>query len=78
MAPIRKKGIELNEILEAELTKPATIRGFCNQIDIVISTVGITRQKDGLAYMDVDYQANMNLLQEAQISGEKKSFTFPY
>ena len=34
--------------------------------------MGITRQKDGLAYMDVDYQANMNLLKEAQKSGVKK------
>jgi uncharacterized protein YbjT (DUF2867 family) len=34
--------------------------------------VGITRQKDGLTYMDVDYQANLNLLQEAKKSGVKK------
>jgi len=33
--------------------------------------VGITRQKDGLTYMDVDYQANMNLLEEAKKAGVK-------
>ena len=38
----------------------------------VISTVGITKQKDGLTYMDVDYQANLNLLEEAKKSGVKK------
>jgi len=57
------------EIKQAEVTKPETLRDICKGIDTVISTVGITRQKDGLTYMDVDYQANMNLLIEAQKSG---------
>lgn len=70
--PLKDKNIALNEIFEAELTKLDTIRGCCRQIDVVISTVGITRQKDGLTYMDVDYKANMNLLHEAIISGVKK------
>jgi len=70
----RLKGnfIGTNDILEAELTQPETIVGCCEKIDVVISTVGITKQKDGLTYMDVDYQANMNLWQEARISGVKK------
>lgn len=69
------KGLERNhqiEILEAEVTKPDSIQGCCKGVSIVISTVGITRQKDGLSYMDVDYQANLNLLEEAQKSGVKK------
>ncbi|WP_138434227.1 SDR family oxidoreductase [Winogradskyella algicola] len=57
------------EIKQAEVTKPGTLRDICKGIDTVISTVGITRQKDGLTYMDVDYQANMNLLTEAKKSG---------
>jgi len=57
------------EIKQAEVTKPDTLRDICKGIDIVISTVGITRQKDGLTYMDVDYQANMNLLHEAKKAG---------
>ncbi|MUU77681.1 SDR family oxidoreductase [Winogradskyella endarachnes] len=57
------------EIKQAEVTKPETLRDICKGIDTVISTVGITRQKDGLTYMDVDYQANMNLLEEAKKSG---------
>lgn len=60
------------EVLQAEITRPETIRDCCRDIDVVISTVGITRQKDGLTYMDVDYQANMNLLTQAKISGVKK------
>jgi len=61
-----------NELIQAELTRPDTIRNCCHKIDVVISTVGITRQKDGLTYMDVDYQANLNLLEEARASGVKK------
>jgi uncharacterized protein YbjT (DUF2867 family) len=62
----------IDEIREAEITKANTLNGICDDIDAVISSIGITRQKDGLTYMDVDYQANMNLLQEAQKSGVKK------
>ena len=69
---LKQKDIEANEVIKAELTKPASITESCKDIDVVISTVGITRQKDGLTYMDVDYQANMNLLDEAKKSGVKK------
>ena len=69
---LEQHDIKANEMLEAELTDPDSIRGCCKGIDIVISTVGITKQKDGLTYMDVDYQANMNLLKEALKSGVKK------
>ena len=60
------------EIVEAQITKPDNLKDVCKNIDIVISTVGITRQKDGLTYMDVDYQANANLIDEAKKSGVKK------
>lgn len=69
---LKEKNIEVNEIVKAELTQPDSIKGCCNNIDVVISTIGITRQKDGLTYMDVDYQVNMYLLREAQESGVKK------
>lgn len=60
------------EILNAELTNPDAIENSCRDIDTVVSTVGITKQKDGLNYMDVDFQANLNLLKEAERSGVKK------
>ncbi len=69
---LKEKNIEVSEIVEAEITKPESIKDCCKDIDVVISTVGITNQKDGLTYMDVDYQANMNLLEEAKKSGVKK------
>lgn len=69
---LKQNDIEVNEVLKAELTDPNSIRDCCKGIDVVISTVGITMQKDGLTYLDVDYQANMNLLKEAKKSGVKK------
>lgn len=69
---LEQKAIGADEVIKAEITSSGAISGCCKGIDVVISTVGITRQKDGLTYMDVDYQANMNLLEEAQKSGVKK------
>ena len=60
------------EIIPAEVTRPETIKGHFAGVDTVISTVGITRQRDGLTYMAVDYRANMNLLEEAKKAGVKK------
>lgn len=68
----RHTGIPADEILEAEVTQPDTLRGICAGADIVFSCVGITKQKEGLSYHDVDYQANMNLLKEAVDSGVKR------
>ena len=69
---LKLKGIKVNETIRAELTRPDSIVDCCENIDVVISTVGITKQKDGLSYMDVDYQANMNLLCQAKLSSVKK------
>lgn len=62
----------LLEIVHAEVTKLDSLNNICNDVDVVISSIGITRQKDGLTYMDVDYQANLNLLNQAKKSGVKK------
>ena len=69
---LKEKGVVANETLKAELTRPVSIQDCCRYIDVVISTVGITKQKDGLTYREVDYQANMNLLRQAKASGVKK------
>ncbi len=69
---LKQNNIEVTEIIQKEITQPDAIKDCCKNIDVVISTVGITRQKDDLTYMDVDYQANMNLLQEAKQYGVKK------
>lgn len=69
---LQKFSSKLLQIEKVEVTKPETLSGKFKDIDVVISTVGITRQKDNLTYMDVDYQANLNLLKEAQKAGVKK------
>ena len=56
---------KVDDIFVGEITRPKTLNGITQNIDWVISSVGITRQKDGLTYMDVDYQGNANLLNEA-------------
>ncbi len=67
---------KLNEYIDekftGEITNPNSLSGICKEIDIVFSSVGITKQKDGLTYMDVDYQGNVNLLEEAEKEGVKK------
>lgn len=61
-----------DEIFVGEVTKPETLQGLCDEIDIVFSSIGITRQRDGLNFMGVDYQGNKNLLDIAQQSSVKK------
>ncbi|MCP4439627.1 MAG: SDR family oxidoreductase [Aureispira sp.] len=65
-------GLHTTKIITAQITKPQDLEGCCEGIDIVISTVGITKQRDGVSYIDVDYQANLNLLEEAKKSAVKK------
>jgi len=62
----------LLEVVEAEVTQPDTLQGVCKGVHKVISTVGITQQKDGLTYEQVDYGANKNLLDEAMREGVQK------
>ena len=62
----------LLEVVEAEVTQPQALQGVCKGVSKVISTVGITQQKDGLTYEQVDYGANKNLLDEALREGVQK------
>lgn len=68
-ALVRKKSrgddLAADTIIEAEATSPETLHGTMTDIDLVVSALGITRQADGVGYWDVDYQANINLLDEA-------------
>jgi uncharacterized protein YbjT (DUF2867 family) len=59
----------IDETFIGEVTDTNSLSGICKDIDIVFSSIGITKQKDKLTYMDVDYQGNMNLLEEAKKAG---------
>jgi len=62
-------GLPANDLVQAQATDPLSLKGVMANTDLVISSLGITRQKDGLTYRDVDCQANLNLLQEALAAG---------
>ena len=62
----------VDEIVEGEVTEPESLTGVCEGVDAVFSSVGITKQKDGLSFRDVDYQGNKNLLHLALSAGVKK------
>ncbi|EAQ04137.1 hypothetical protein OB2597_08344 [Pseudooceanicola batsensis HTCC2597] len=59
-------------LVEAEVTRPETLRGIMDGMDLVVSSLGITRQADGLGYLEVDFQANLNLLREAETAGVRR------
>lgn len=61
-----------DEVVTAQVTEPKTLAHVCGGMDVVFSSIGITRQKDGLTFRDVDYQGNVNLLEAAQSAGVRK------
>jgi uncharacterized protein YbjT (DUF2867 family) len=65
----------IDDLFIGEVTNPESLKGLCKDIDFVISSVGITRQKDRLTYMDVDYQGNRNILNQA-INGNDAKFIY--
>jgi uncharacterized protein YbjT (DUF2867 family) len=62
----------VDEAFIGAMTDSVSLAGVCEGIDIVFSSIGITKQKDNLTYMDVDYQGNKNLLEEARKAGVSK------
>ena len=59
---------DVDDYFIGQITDAETLKDVAKNIDLVFTAVGITRQKDGLTYMDVDYQGNANLLHEAKKS----------
>lgn len=63
------EGLIADRLIVAEATWPESLKGCMQEVDLVVSALGITRQKERLGYWGVDYQANLNLLNEALDSG---------
>ncbi|MCB1307055.1 MAG: SDR family oxidoreductase [Leptospiraceae bacterium] len=61
-----------DEIVEARATEAGSVAGITRGMDYVFSSIGITRQRDGLTYRDVDLGANLNLLRDAGQTGVKR------
>jgi uncharacterized protein YbjT (DUF2867 family) len=64
---------EVDDVFVGQVTRPETLAGLTNDgIDLVFSSIGISRQRDGLTFEQVDYQANRNLLDLCAGSGVRK------
>ncbi|MCR5701142.1 MAG: SDR family oxidoreductase [Lachnospiraceae bacterium] len=61
--------------IKVDVTKPETLKGVCDGADAVITTVGLTKGSATVTNYDIDYQGNLNLLNEAKAAGVK-NFTY--
>jgi len=66
---VRAPGVE--PVL-ARATEAPELSGVMEGVDVVISALGITRQRNGLTYDQVDFGANANLLREAERAGVER------
>ncbi len=57
------------DVFVGQVTEPATLTGVTDGIEVVFSALGITRQRDGVTYLDVDYRGNLALLRLAERTG---------
>jgi uncharacterized protein YbjT (DUF2867 family) len=53
---------DVDDVFVGELTRPETLGGLMDGIDVVFSSVGISRQRDRLSFEQVDYQCNHTLI----------------
>ena len=65
-------GAEVDEIIMADLLRPETLRGICQNIEYIITCFGVPT--GGRTQSDSDYHLHQHLLQDAQISTELKKF----
>ena len=54
---------------EIDVTNPDTLKGLCDGADVVISTVGLTKTSATVTNYEIDYQGNVNILNEAKKAG---------
>ncbi len=57
--------------VKMDATKPETLKGLCAGADVVITTMGVTGSSTKVTNYDIDYQGNLNLLNEAKASKAK-------
>ena len=55
-----------------DATDAETMKGICDGVDIVITTMGLTTSSVKFTAYDIDYQGNLNLYNEAVKAGVKK------
>ncbi len=57
--------------LQMDMTDKEKVKGCLEGIEVVITTVGLTKASPTVTAFDIDYGANLNLLEEAQRAGVK-------
>ena len=57
--------------LKVDMSKRENLKGVCDGVDVVVTTVGLTKASETLTPEDIDYGANKNLLDEAIEAGVK-------
>ncbi|ASQ90453.1 3-beta hydroxysteroid dehydrogenase [Prosthecochloris sp. GSB1] len=62
----------VDEVISGDATRPETIRGLCEGMDIVFSSLGMTRPDFRHSSFDVDYMGNRRILDMALETGVKK------
>lgn len=60
-----------------DVTDKNALKGICNGADAVITTVGLTKTSATLTNYDIDYNGNLNLLNEAKAAGVKNFVYIP-
>lgn len=55
-----------------DATNPETLKGICDGIDTVITTMGLTTSSTRFTAYDIDYQGNLNLYNEAKKANVRK------
>ena len=65
----REAGIE---VFTGQATRPETLTGLCDGVDVVISALGVRSLKRAPTPLEVDYQANVNILRLAEGAGVRR------
>ncbi len=60
------------KFVSIDATNPKTLKGLCNDAEVVITTMGLTGASTKFTSYDIDYKGNMNLYEEAKKANVKK------
>ncbi len=75
-ADLKERKIEGTEgkyrFVSIDATNPDTLKGICDGVEVVITTMGLTGASTKFTAYDIDYKGNMNLYEEAKRAGVKK------
>ncbi len=71
-SPLKNQPLQPAEMVNMDLTHPQNLETILHDVDAVITTVGIGKPNKLSDYWDVDYNANLNLLNAAIQAGVKK------